>query len=180
MQGLVEGGALERPAWLHIAVHVANSVVAWLDLLIGGLGPAGGRQLMVVCVSPFGLSCAYPSRRSRAAMAQVGVVDLVGCLLGVLGCGGGYCCVEWQLCCSAADLPACLLWPPRNCSAAVEERSFHGSSRHLALLFAVAYCTWLLVVRRNFGKVRRDGRPREASLWLQAAAPAAGAPSCLP
>lgn len=37
--------------------------------------------------------------------------------------------------------------------AAVEERSFHGSSRHLALLFAVAYCAWLLLVRRNFGKV---------------------------
>jgi hypothetical protein len=35
----------------------------------------------------------------------------------------------------------------------VEERSFHGSSRHLALLFAVAYCAWLLLVRRSFGKV---------------------------
>lgn len=35
----------------------------------------------------------------------------------------------------------------------MEERSFHGSSRHLALLIAVAYCTWLLVVRTFFGKV---------------------------
>lgn len=67
-KGLVEGGQLQRPAWLNLAVHVVNSVVAWLDLLI------------------------------------------------------------------------------------VEERSFHGSSRHLALLFAVAYCTWLLVVRNFFGK----------------------------
>lgn len=41
---------------------------------------------------------------------------------------------------------------------AVEERSFHGSSRHLALLFAVAYCTWLLVVRQRFGKVRSRAR----------------------
>lgn len=67
-KGLVEGGQLQRPAWLNVAVHIANSVVAWLDLLI------------------------------------------------------------------------------------VEERSFHGSSRHLALLIAVAYCTWLLVVRTFFGK----------------------------
>lgn len=66
--GLVEGGAADRPAWLNMAVHVVNSLVAWLDLLI------------------------------------------------------------------------------------VEERSFKGSSRHLALLFAVAYCTWLLVVRQRFGK----------------------------
>ncbi|PRW20871.1 Leucine Rich Repeat isoform B [Chlorella sorokiniana] len=66
--GLVEGGAADRPAWLNMAVHVVNSLVAWLDLLI------------------------------------------------------------------------------------VEERSFEGSSRHLALLFAVAYCTWLLVVRQRFGK----------------------------
>ena len=48
--------------------------------------------------------------------------------------------------------------PERSPSAlhptrAVEERSFKGSSRHLALLFAVAYCTWLLVVRQRFGKV---------------------------
>ena len=35
LQGLVEGGGLERPAWLNLAVHVANSAVAWLDLLIG-------------------------------------------------------------------------------------------------------------------------------------------------
>ena len=26
---------MERPAWLSMAVHVVNSVVAWLDLLIG-------------------------------------------------------------------------------------------------------------------------------------------------
>ena len=40
-QGLVEGGALQRPAWLNLAVHVVNSVVAWTDLLIGEL--AGGQ-----------------------------------------------------------------------------------------------------------------------------------------
>jgi hypothetical protein len=41
--------------------------------------------------------------------------------------------------------------PPRP--PAVEERSFHGGSRHLALLIALLYCIWLLVVRRNYGKV---------------------------
>jgi hypothetical protein len=40
-----------------------------------------------------------------------------------------------------------------NPASAVEERSFHGSSRHLALLLALAYCAWLLVVRNFFGKV---------------------------
>ena len=35
LQGLVEGGGLERPPWLNLAVHVWNSVVAWVDLLIG-------------------------------------------------------------------------------------------------------------------------------------------------
>ncbi len=41
VQGLVEGGALERPAWLNLAVHVINSVVAWLDLVIGERESAG-------------------------------------------------------------------------------------------------------------------------------------------
>lgn len=67
-KGLVEGGQLQRPAWLNLTVHVANSVVAWVDLVI------------------------------------------------------------------------------------VEERSFQGSSRHLALVLAVAYCCWLLLVRQFFGK----------------------------
>lgn len=31
----MEGGAADRPAWLNLAVHVVNSLVAWLDLLIG-------------------------------------------------------------------------------------------------------------------------------------------------
>lgn len=34
-QGLVEGGGLDRPPWLNLAVHVWNSVVAWADLVIG-------------------------------------------------------------------------------------------------------------------------------------------------
>lgn len=38
-QGLVEGGARDRPAWLNMAVHVVNSVVAWMDLLIGERAP---------------------------------------------------------------------------------------------------------------------------------------------
>lgn len=33
----MEGGAADRPAWLNMAVHVVNSLVAWLDLLIGEL-----------------------------------------------------------------------------------------------------------------------------------------------
>ena len=67
-QGLVEGGAIERPWWLDLSVHAANSGVAWIDLLI------------------------------------------------------------------------------------VEERSFSGRSRHLALGMALAYCFWLLVIRRYFSK----------------------------
>ncbi|KAI3437660.1 hypothetical protein D9Q98_000110 [Chlorella vulgaris] len=67
-KGLVEGGLLDRPPWLSFSVHVANSLTAWLDMLI------------------------------------------------------------------------------------VEERSFSGSSRHLALLIALLYCCWLLVVRHHFGK----------------------------
>lgn len=34
----------------------------------------------------------------------------------------------------------------------VEERSFSGRSRHLALFFALAYSAWLLLVRHRFGK----------------------------
>lgn len=67
-QGLVEGGKLERPWWLGFSVHVLNSAIAWLDLLI------------------------------------------------------------------------------------VEERSFCGRSRHLALGLALTYSGWLLVVRKMFGK----------------------------
>ena len=44
--------------------------------------------------------------------------------------------------------------PTLSTLPAVEERSFHGGSRHLALLIALVYCIWLLVVRHNFGKVR--------------------------
>lgn len=32
--GLVEGGQLERPWWLGLTVHVLNSAVAWIDLVI--------------------------------------------------------------------------------------------------------------------------------------------------
>jgi hypothetical protein len=46
--GLVEGGALQRPAWLNLAVHVANSLVAWLDLLIGGLLPTAAAAAAAV------------------------------------------------------------------------------------------------------------------------------------
>jgi hypothetical protein len=67
-QGLVEGGALDRPWWLELAVHVANSAVAWIDLII------------------------------------------------------------------------------------VEERSFCGRSRHLALFLALSYGFFLLLVRANYGK----------------------------
>lgn len=34
----------------------------------------------------------------------------------------------------------------------VEERSFSGKSRHLALVLAVSYALWLLVVRQYYGK----------------------------
>ena len=67
-QGLVEGGALNRPWWLDLSVHAGNAGVAWVDLVI------------------------------------------------------------------------------------VEERSFCGRSRHLALALALAYCGWLLLVRRHFKK----------------------------
>lgn len=67
-QGLVEGGATDRPWWLAFAVHVANSAVAWIDLII------------------------------------------------------------------------------------VEERTFCGRSRHLALFLALSYGVFLLVVRANYGK----------------------------
>lgn len=33
-QGLVEGGAHERPWWLGAAVHSINTIVAWIDLAI--------------------------------------------------------------------------------------------------------------------------------------------------
>ena len=45
-QGLVEGDGLRRPAWLNLSVHLFNSVVAWLDLLIGVCVEAG----RAVCV----------------------------------------------------------------------------------------------------------------------------------
>ncbi len=58
------------------------------------------------------------------------------------------------LCPLLVCIPCNPLTPPASLPLpAVEERSFEGSSRHLALLFAVAYCTWLLVVRQRFGKV---------------------------
>jgi hypothetical protein len=66
--GLVEGGVGVRPWWLNAAVHVANSVVAWGDLLV------------------------------------------------------------------------------------VEERAFCGRARRLAIGLGVAYCGWLLLVRRLYGK----------------------------
>ena len=44
--GLVEGDGLRRPAWLNLSVHLFNSVVAWLDLLIGVCVEAG----RAVCV----------------------------------------------------------------------------------------------------------------------------------
>lgn len=33
-QGCVEGGEIERPPWLDVSVHLANTAVAWVDLLI--------------------------------------------------------------------------------------------------------------------------------------------------
>jgi hypothetical protein len=33
-QGCVEGGEIERPVWLDVSVHLANTAVAWVDLLI--------------------------------------------------------------------------------------------------------------------------------------------------
>eukprot|EP01026_Neomeris_dumetosa_P005845 TRINITY_DN11770_c0_g1_i4.p1 TRINITY_DN11770_c0_g1~~TRINITY_DN11770_c0_g1_i4.p1 ORF type:complete len:632 (+),score=44.19 TRINITY_DN11770_c0_g1_i4:139-2034(+) len=33
-QGCVEGGEIQRPAWLGFAVHGLNSIVVWLDLLL--------------------------------------------------------------------------------------------------------------------------------------------------
>jgi hypothetical protein len=67
-QGLVEGGAADRPWWLAAAVHVLNSAVAWVDLFV------------------------------------------------------------------------------------VEERSFGGPSRHLALGLGLAYSGWMLVVRAAYGR----------------------------
>ncbi len=34
VQGVVEGGNIERPLWLGLAVHVLNTVFAWIDVLI--------------------------------------------------------------------------------------------------------------------------------------------------
>ena len=55
MQGLVEGGLLERPVWLQFAVHAGNAATAWGDLLLAeerSFSPAA-RRLAV------GLALAY-------------------------------------------------------------------------------------------------------------------------
>lgn len=31
---IVEGGGIERPPWLGFAVHLGNSITAWLDMLL--------------------------------------------------------------------------------------------------------------------------------------------------
>ena len=31
---MVEGGRIERPPWLGFAVHMSNSLTAWMDLLL--------------------------------------------------------------------------------------------------------------------------------------------------
>eukprot|EP00887_Chlorella_sp_A99_P007786 scaffold20.g7786.t1 len=53
-QGLVEGGAAHRPAWLNLSVHVLNSVVAWGDLLVAEERAFHGRSRHVAVA--FGLA----------------------------------------------------------------------------------------------------------------------------
>ena len=59
---------------------------------------------------------------------------------------------------------------------AVEERSFHGGSRHLAVLLALAYSTWMLVVRQFYGKASLKQSNSCACVW-SICVPAAAASS---
>lgn len=143
LQGLVEGGAADRPAWLNMAVHVVNSLVAWLDLLIG--------KLLMGC------SLVLIGGRRAGCKARRAAVLFSGWrprLQKPLGCRTHTAAETVTPVCRNHSVALALKAPSPLCpTRAVEERSFKGSSRHLALLFAVAYCTWLLVVRQRFGKV---------------------------
>lgn len=53
LQGLVEGGLLERPVWLQFAVHAGNSLTAWGDLLLAdrrSFSPAGRRTSLALAL----------------------------------------------------------------------------------------------------------------------------------
>ena len=50
-KGMVEGGRIERPPWLGFAVHVSNSITAWLDLLLSkerSFSPSSSRLSLVL------------------------------------------------------------------------------------------------------------------------------------
>lgn len=168
----MEGGAADRPAWLNLAVHVVNSLVAWLDLLIGERQLGATERLCGtverrLCDTWAVLACVHATfRRPGSAPCFFAGGRLGRPRVAEAGCR------RRRLACSArpaapAAAPAaaaavhCLTCPPTTAPpCAVEERSFEGSSRHLALLIAVAYCTWLLVVRQRFGKVGGRARMR--------------------
>jgi hypothetical protein len=74
----VEGGALERPPWLNIAVHVANSGVAWADLLVGeGSQPASQAICQWCGVRRLRASYKAPVQHSslRSRLASVAAVS---------------------------------------------------------------------------------------------------------
>lgn len=52
---MVEGGQIERPPWLGFAVHMSNSITAWLDLLIAPRRSFSKRssQLSLVLVAAY-------------------------------------------------------------------------------------------------------------------------------
>jgi hypothetical protein len=54
MQGLVEGGLLERPVWLQFAVHAGNSATAWGDLLLAeqrSFSPSAQRMALALALA---------------------------------------------------------------------------------------------------------------------------------
>lgn len=131
-KGLVEGGAANRPAWLNLSVHVLNRwAVAACQLLLAAEHRAG-RRSAAPGWNEGGASHGRGMRTRRTeGRASGGSTDALSCLRPRLG--------------------SVIAWGDLLVS---EERAFHGRSRHFAVAFALGYITWILIVRRYFGKVR--------------------------